>query len=108
MTRNKPLPEISDDEEAAIQAGIARDPDNPELTDDQLAQMRPARDVLPPELYRTLVSRGRGRPRADPSLKKVVVKLRIDPDVLSAFKAKGPGWQTRMSAALRTAVRDEM
>src|SRR3954454_4331732 len=92
--------DLTDAEEAEVQRRIALDPDNPELTDDQLAQMRPARDVLPPELYRALVSRGRGRPRADPSLKKVVVKLRIDPDVLSAFKAKGPGWQTRMSAAL--------
>ncbi|KLK91413.1 hypothetical protein AA309_20150 [Microvirga vignae] len=41
----------------------------------------------------------RGRPKSDKS--KVAVKLRIDPDVLEAYKATGPGWQTRMSEALR-------
>ena len=29
----KALPPLTDDEEAEIQAGIAADPDNPELTD---------------------------------------------------------------------------
>jgi hypothetical protein len=33
MPHVNPRYEISDEEEARIQAGIARDPDNPELTD---------------------------------------------------------------------------
>lgn len=41
----------------------------------------------------------RGRPRK-PN-KKRDIKLRIDPDVLDAFKATGKGWQTQMNAALR-------
>ena len=32
---------------------------------------------------------------------KESVALRIDPDVLAAFRADGPGWQTRMNAVLR-------
>ncbi len=32
----------TDDEEAVIQRGIAADPDNPELTSVQVAEMRPA------------------------------------------------------------------
>ena len=32
---------------------------------------------------------------------KEPVALRIDPDVLAAFRADGPGWQTRMNAVLR-------
>ena len=28
----------------------------------------------------------------------------IDPDVLAAFRADGPGWQTRMNAVLRKAI----
>src|SRR3954454_10963210 len=105
MTRNKPsLPDLTDAEEAAIQAGIARDPDNPELTDEQLASMRPARSALPRDLYEALAKRGRGRPRLDPSAKKAPVKLRVDPDALDAFKAGGPGWQTRINEALKQAA----
>jgi uncharacterized protein (DUF4415 family) len=46
--------ELTDEEEARIQKGIADDPDNPELTDEELARMRPAREVLPPEFFRSL------------------------------------------------------
>lgn len=41
----------------------------------------------------------RGRPRK-PN-KKRDIKLRIDPDVLDAFKATGKGWQTQMNAVLK-------
>ena len=34
-------------EETAIDVGIARDPDNPELTAEDFAQMRPAIEVVP-------------------------------------------------------------
>lgn len=44
----------------------------------------------------------RGRPRA--AMPKVQTTLRLDPDVLAAFKAGGPGWQGRMNAALRKAA----
>lgn len=32
---------------------------------------------------------------------KEQVAIRLDPDVLVAFRASGPGWQTRMNAALK-------
>jgi BrnA antitoxin of type II toxin-antitoxin system len=32
---------------------------------------------------------------------KQSVAIRLDPDVLAAFRADGPGWQTRMNAVLR-------
>ena len=41
----------------------------------------------------------RGRPRVETP--KVSTTIRIDPDVLAAFRAKGPGWQSRMNAALK-------
>jgi uncharacterized protein (DUF4415 family) len=34
---------------------------------------------------------------------KTLVSLRIDTDLLAAFKANGKGWQTRINATLRTA-----
>jgi uncharacterized protein (DUF4415 family) len=40
----------------------------------------------------------RGRPRA--ARRKVSVTVRYDEDIVRAFKAKGPGWQTRMNEAL--------
>jgi uncharacterized protein (DUF4415 family) len=33
------------------------------------------------------------------------VSLRLDPDVLEHFRATGPGWQSRINAALRKAVK---
>jgi uncharacterized protein (DUF4415 family) len=46
------------------------------------------------EAYR----RQRGRPTG--SVKESTT-IRFDRDVLAAFRADGPGWQTRMNAALR-------
>lgn len=40
----------------------------------------------------------RGRPVGSD---KESTTIRIDRDVLAAFRAAGPGWQTRMNAALR-------
>lgn len=44
-------------------------------------------------------TRGRGRPPVS-----VKLNMRVDADVLDAFKATGPGWQTRINAVLRKAV----
>ncbi|MBZ0094830.1 MAG: BrnA antitoxin family protein [Sulfuricella sp.] len=41
----------------------------------------------------------RGRPKAE--VTKTPIKLRLDPDIIEAFKASGRGWQTRMNDALR-------
>jgi uncharacterized protein (DUF4415 family) len=40
----------------------------------------------------------RGRP---PGSTKTQVSLRLDDDVIAAFRAQGPGWQSRMNEALR-------
>ncbi len=73
--------------------------DNPESTDEELAQFRPFAEVFP-EMAET-VKRGPGRPRLEAP--KVQVSLRLDPDVLAKWKATGPGWQGRVNAALRDA-----
>jgi len=44
----------------------------------------------------------RGRPRA--ATPKVSTTIRLDADVLAAFKAQGSGWQSRINAALRKAA----
>jgi len=44
-----------------------------------------------------------GRPRK--AAPKEAVSLRLDPEVLKHFRATGPGWQSRINAALRKAAR---
>ena len=99
MGKLKPL---TDEEEARIQAQIAADPDNYESTDEELAQAKPMAEALP-ELHAALMAeiakRKAGRPKA--AVTKQTIAIRLDPDVLEAFKATGPGWQTRMNQALR-------
>lgn len=43
-----------------------------------------------------------GRPKSP--LRKQAVSLRLDPEVLSYFRKKGPGWQSRINQALRKAA----
>lgn len=76
-------------EDAAINRGIAQDSDALELT---------------PALARRLMPlRARGRPVA--AHPKEPMTMRVDADVLAAIKASGSGWQTRVNALLREAVR---
>lgn len=95
------LPDLTDEEEASIQAGIAADPDS-RISDEELARMRPASEVLPPDLYAAL-TRPRGRPKAEET--KQPVKLRLDRATVAAFKATGAGWQTRMNEVLNQAAK---
>ena len=99
MGKLKPL---TDEEDARIQTQIAADPDNYESTDEELAQAKPMAEALP-ELHAALMAeiakRKAGRPKA--AVTKQTIAIRLDPDVLEAFKATGPGWQTRMNEALR-------
>ena len=48
--------------------------------------------------------RSPGRPKAEVTKERITIRL--SPDVLSAFRASGSGWQTRMDAALRDWLRD--
>lgn len=88
--KRKPNPELLDDE-------------IPELTDEWFSRAKPAAQALPGlvgrELAAEMLKPRRGRPAlAEP---KQHVNIRLDADVLEAFKRRGPGWQTRMNAALR-------
>lgn len=74
--------------------------DSPPLTDAELAQMRPFSEVFPG--LAESIKRGRGRPPVDNPRQQI--SLRLDPDVIAAFKASGPGWQGRINDALRKAA----
>ncbi len=66
--------------EEEIERNAAEDPDNPPLTAEELAGLQ----LVRPE-----------------DRIKVPVYIRLDPDVLEFFRSGGPGYQTRINAALR-------
>ncbi len=75
-------------EDAAINAGIAADADNPEWTGEDFARAKVGVSTL--------------------ALGKVSVTIRLDNEVLDAFKARaaeqGKGYQTLINDTLRAAV----
>jgi uncharacterized protein (DUF4415 family) len=78
------------------------DDENPEWTREDFAKARPALEVLA-EVFGPAaaesIRRGRGRPaKVD---KKVNQTLRLDADVLDAYRQQGSGWQTRINQVLR-------
>lgn len=74
--------------------------DNPDLSDAEFAELRPASAV--PEVFAFLPKRGRGRPKLADA--KVNVTLRLSPEVVESYRASGPGWQTRMNEVLRAGM----
>lgn len=94
-----PTPE----EEAAINAGIAADSDNPELSDDNFARAKPAHEFFDANTYAGLVSltkrRGERGPQKTPTKERI--SIRLSHEVVERFRATGDGWQTRVDAALQ-------
>jgi uncharacterized protein (DUF4415 family) len=91
---------LTDEEEAEIQAMIASDPDNPEVTEEELKEFRPFREVFPD--LAEAIDRKLGRPKAESP--KKAISIRLDQEVIDRFKATGDGWQSRINEALRKAV----
>lgn len=92
---------ISDAEEARIQRLIASDPDAPEATDEQLSSAKPFAEAFPH--LAASIKRAKGRPKLEQP--KAHVSLRLDPDVIAAFKATGAGWQSRINDTLKVAAK---
>jgi uncharacterized protein (DUF4415 family) len=89
---------MTDEEDAAITAAALADPDNPPLTEEFWKHARP----MSPERLRRL--RGQRGPQRSKPL-KVRVTLRLDPDVVERFQRQGKGWQSRVNATLRRALK---
>ena len=70
--------------------------DNPEWTRKDFAKARPFSEALPD--LAASIRKGRG-PNKAPT--KELVSLRLSGQVLEAYKAKGPGWQSRIDEDLR-------
>ena len=84
-------------EEAAINAGIAADPDTFELDEEWFKRARP-----PVKWHRTLLyRRTRGKQKAPT---KEQITIRLDADITARLRKEGPGWQTRLNDMLRQAL----
>jgi uncharacterized protein (DUF4415 family) len=70
--------------------------DNPKWTRKDFAKARPFSEALPD--LAASIRRGRG-PNKAPT--KKLVSLRLSGQVLEAYKATGPGWQSRIDEDLR-------
>jgi uncharacterized protein (DUF4415 family) len=95
------LDDVDDDDPAS-----RPDDDNPELTEEDFRNMRPAleyfAEVAGPAFAESL-RRGKGRPPKPD--RKINQTLRLDPDVLEHFKRQGPGWQARINDVLRRSMK---
>ena len=76
------------------------DAENPEWTDEDFRRARPALEMLPREAVEA-IRRYRGQRGPQKSPTKELISLRVDRDVAAAYRATGPGWQTRANEALR-------
>lgn len=77
------------------------DDDAPELTDEEIKELRPASEWFAEMGIPMPVPRG--RPKADQV--KTSVTMRLDAEIVDHYKAGGPGWQTRINDDLLAAVR---
>ena len=79
---------------------VTFDNDNPEWTEEDFREARPAHEMLPADVLAAF-PRTRGSQKTQT---KVPVSIRLSPEVIAHFKAGGPGWQSRIDEALRKIV----
>ncbi len=91
-------------EEKQIAAGIKKDQANPQWTNADFAQAKPAAEFFEPETYTGLVElakRGRGKRGPQKAPTKIAASVRFDPDVLERLRASGRGWATLVNDTMR-------
>lgn len=96
----------TDEEDAAINAGIAAAPEAFELDEEWFKRARPAAEVLPADVHAGLIAMRRRPGERGPQKAPVKerISIRLSRDVAEYFRATGNGWQTRIDEALRDYV----
>jgi len=75
----------------------APDGENPEWTSEKFARAKRFNEL--PQDLQAVISRGKRGPQKSPT--KILISLRLSPDVLAALRATGKGWQSTVDDALR-------
>jgi uncharacterized protein (DUF4415 family) len=76
-----------------------------ELNEADLRLFKPMAEVLQPELSAMITGRRRpGQRGKQKAPTKKAVYLRLNPEVVAHFKAKGKGWQTRINQTLEAII----
>ena len=73
------------------------DNDTPEWTDEMTERAKNPTPAV--KAFVEMATRGPGRPKSE--ITKTHVTIRLDEDIIAAFKAQGKGWQTRVNETLR-------
>ena len=76
------------------------DTENPEWSETEIHDAQPLMHVLPSETV-AAVRRYRGQRGPQKRPTKELISLRVDRDVVAAYRATGAGWQTRANEALK-------
>jgi uncharacterized protein (DUF4415 family) len=79
------------------------DAENPEWTEQDFREARPALELLPGDVV-DAVRRYRGQRGPQKAPTKELISIRVDRDVVAAYRATGAGWQVRANEALRSFV----
>lgn len=90
------------------QADLDEVSDFPELSDEELVNLRPVRDgalseFIAPDLLAALrKGKGRGKQKTPT---KIALSIRLSPDIIDHYKARGRGWQSLIEQDLRKAAK---
>ena len=82
------------------------DAENPEWSEQDFREARPALQLLPDDVV-DAVRRYRGQRGPQKSPTKELISIRVDRDVVAAYRSTGAGWQVRANEALRSYVMRE-
>ncbi|MDQ6958616.1 MAG: BrnA antitoxin family protein [Mariprofundaceae bacterium] len=98
----------TEEEDAAINAGIASDPEAAELTAEDFKRMQPASEVHPSivKAYKEGRIRMPGQRGPQRAPRKLPISIRLSPTVVEHFRASGKGWQSRIDKALREWIKE--
>ena len=77
------------------------DEENPEWTEEDFRQARPARDVLPEIVGRKTADEMLRRGLSQEAEPKESITIQLDADVIRHFKERSQGWQGKINEALR-------
>lgn len=77
------------------------DNENPEWTTREIRASKPGSDVFSPEFLKAAAAERRRRGKQKAPTKQMIA-LRLDRDVLDAYRSTGRGWQGRMRQTLAT------